>query len=197
MPYKDPEVRRRYFRELMRRRRAGKPAAPKPQATKLIRELEARIRELESELADRAEKPASLPIRVHVKPPAPQDLRDNVGKLIRMLGSTSEGEVLKAARVLASTKDLHALAEVAEAWEKQQISQQTTKPKPINWPIVEEFVGRVVAGKNKVKFGSVLVAVHAEIPATREHPEGTYRYIGGCLQRLGFKPSSSGLMWTR
>jgi hypothetical protein len=44
MPFKDPEVRRRYFRELMRRRRAGQQAKPKPSAK------DARIHALEAEL---------------------------------------------------------------------------------------------------------------------------------------------------
>jgi hypothetical protein len=191
--------------ERSRRYRAGlatKPTATKPSADanaelkRRIRELEARIRELESEDAG-AEKPVPIPSRVHVKPSGPQELRGNVGKMIRMLGSPEDGVVLAAARALARTKDLHALAQVAEAWEKQQIGQQPVKkPVQINWPIVEEFVGRFTAGKKQLRFGQVLVAVHAEIPATREHQEGTWVYIQGCLQRLGFKPSSSGLTWT-
>jgi hypothetical protein len=140
MPFKDPEVRRRYFRDLMRRRRAGKTAAPKPQATKpsvdssvelklRISELEARIRELESKPAS-AENSAPISVGIHVKPFDSQNLRDNVGKMIRMLGASEDGVVLAAARKLASTKDLHALAQVAEAWEKQEISQQPAK-KPV------------------------------------------------------------------
>jgi hypothetical protein len=51
MPFKDPEVRRRYFRELMRRRRAGQQAKPKPSAPAADTVKDARIRELEAELA--------------------------------------------------------------------------------------------------------------------------------------------------
>jgi hypothetical protein len=56
MPFKDPEVRRRYFRELMRRRRAGQQAKPKPSAPaadaakdREIARLKACLAELEAE----------------------------------------------------------------------------------------------------------------------------------------------------
>lgn len=53
MPYKDPEVRRLYFRDLMRRRRAGESAAPKPQAKAAGDDaaLKAKVVELEKALA--------------------------------------------------------------------------------------------------------------------------------------------------
>src|SRR6516164_9471885 len=52
MPFKDPEVRRRYFRELMRRRRAEQGLTPKPKPVKPTAK-DARIRKLEAELAQR------------------------------------------------------------------------------------------------------------------------------------------------
>jgi len=51
MPYKDPKKHRDYYREYMRRRRAGIEATPAPDATKdqEIARLKARIRELEAQ----------------------------------------------------------------------------------------------------------------------------------------------------
>src|SRR5262245_65396977 len=51
MPYKDPKRHRDYYREYMRRRRAGIEAAPAPAAAKdqEIARLRARVRELEAQ----------------------------------------------------------------------------------------------------------------------------------------------------
>src|SRR5262249_53145932 len=51
MPYSDPKKHRDYYRDHMRRRRAGKAAAkPKPADAAAVAKLEARIRELEDAL---------------------------------------------------------------------------------------------------------------------------------------------------
>jgi len=50
MPYSDPKKHRDYYRDYMRRRRAGQAKAkPKPADSEAIAKLEARIRELEAE----------------------------------------------------------------------------------------------------------------------------------------------------
>src|SRR5215468_8902035 len=51
MPYKDPKKHRDYYRDYMRRRRAGQQATPKPRAPASDIAKDARIRELEGELA--------------------------------------------------------------------------------------------------------------------------------------------------
>jgi hypothetical protein len=50
MPIKDPEKRRTYARELMRRLRAGKPSAKKQQEEKL-KAARRKVRELRAELS--------------------------------------------------------------------------------------------------------------------------------------------------
>ena len=61
MPIKDPEVRRKYFRELMRERRAGTPKRAKPEAAEIER-LRNENQRLQAELAAlRRRDPSRLP----------------------------------------------------------------------------------------------------------------------------------------
>jgi hypothetical protein len=68
MPYKDSQKHRDYYREYMRRRRAGQAAQPKPAsaADGAIAKLKARVRELEAELARRKAQE-----RAAIKPAGP------------------------------------------------------------------------------------------------------------------------------
>jgi hypothetical protein len=108
MPYKDPAVRRRYFRELMRRRRAeasGITKAVKPSAA-ADDAKDARIRELEAELVQARKRIAELERRGEGQLKARHSTRDGgrpvefteVGRLrAEIVGLKSDIRKFKAA----------------------------------------------------------------------------------------------------
>ena len=129
---------------------------------------------------------------------------DRIGKFIRMLGSSADAEVLKAARDLASELkadgfDLHTLA---AAWETERERQRGPRPtplSPVDWVEVETAITRYADGKTTMKMSAVLRAVHTAVPAIEaDRPEservevnnGVILYVISTLRGLGFTPKS-------
>ena len=112
---------------------------------------------------------------------------------------------LVAARKLVSAlkangSDLRTLANALEAeWEQQKA--KPAPPPPIDWSEVEAAVTRYAADRTTVNFIRMWKAVAVEVPALNEIAAtvtaGLPRYFQGCLGRLGFTGSSSGLTWQR
>src|SRR5215469_9537169 len=129
-------------------------------------------------------------------------MKDRIALLIPMLTSSSDGEVLKAARALDKElkdrgSDIHALV---RAWEQALAEQPAVEPQlnPVDYGKVESTVNLFVADKTKVRMRDVLKEVHtiAEVRALLDaaEPEGLVvgGYVSRYLQRLGFKRSPSG-----
>jgi hypothetical protein len=136
---------------------------------------------------------------------------NRVAKLIRVLGSSVDAEVLTAARNLVSELqsdgfDLHALAAAWEIeWERQRGPRPTPLP-PGNWVEVEAAITRYADGKTTVETDAVLRAVLTAVPAIKaDRPErdragvmnGLFHYIFSALRRLGFARGSSWLTFHR
>jgi hypothetical protein len=158
-----------------------------------------RIAELEAKLARRANSPTPNLSRTDGTPrPATTD-GGNVGKLIRMLGSPNDREALTAARKLAKATDLHALAEAWERAREQENKHRPAKPKPVDWPKVDEAVQRYADGKTTVMYRNLWKAVVKEVPALDENRtlRECHDYISRCMGQLGFTMSSSGLAFSR
>jgi hypothetical protein len=156
----------------------------------------ARIVELEVKLAQRPNKLAPKQGHAGGRPAMPNG--GNVGKLIRMLGSSNDREALTSARMLAKAADLHALAEAWERAREQESKHRPAKPKPVDWPKVDEAVQRYADGKTTVTFNKLWRAVVKEVLALGENRDPqAHDYIARCLQRLGFTVSSSGLTFSR
>jgi hypothetical protein len=136
---------------------------------------------------------------------------NRIAKLIRMLGSSADAEVLTAARNLISELqadgfDLHALA---AAWEIEQERQRGPRPthlSPFDWVEVEAATTRYADGKTTVETSAVLTAVHTAVPAIKaDRPErdrvevmnGVVLYVFNTLRRLGFTPRPSWLTFHR
>jgi hypothetical protein len=136
---------------------------------------------------------------------------DRIGKFIRMLGSSADAEVLKAARDLASELkadgfDLHTLAAAWETERERHRGPRPTSLSPVDWVEVETTITRYADGKTTMKMSAVLRAVHTAVPAIEAvRPEservevnnGVILYVISTLRRLGFTPSPSWLEFHR
>jgi hypothetical protein len=118
-----------------------------------------------------------------------------IPKLIRMLGSSSDNEVLTAARALAPH-----LEDLAQAWEKAQTERPTPKPvKPFDYSKVETAVTLYAQDKTQLTMNKLIRAIQEMVAELREpyDKDTVNRYIAARLRTLGFKPSSSGLSYSR
>jgi hypothetical protein len=211
------EAKTAYMRAYMRRRRAG-AAKPKRSAADDSAPLKARIRELEADVARlKTELEAGAAMRqgsltamkqtgdgkvTQVQNASPNRLR----KLIVRLGNMSndnDHDVLQSVRKVdgelrALGKDFHALAELTEQWDKEA-KQRPTKPKPVDFTLMEPIIVEFVEGKTKVNFNKLLKAVNDGVPGLREQEnfDPVYGYMYRCLGKLGFKASRSGTTWER
>jgi hypothetical protein len=128
-------------------------------------------------------------------------------KLIRMLGSSADAEVLMAARNLVSELqadgfDLNALA---AAWEIEREKQRGPRPillSPVDWVEVGAAITRYALGKTTVDTEAVLRAVLTTVPTIKaDRPERdrvevnnqVVQYVFSTLRRLGFTRGASWL----
>jgi hypothetical protein len=134
-------------------------------------------------------------------------MEKRVFKLVLRLDSPNDHEVLSAARKLvhglkANGSDLRTLANALETeWEKQQ-KKKPAPPPPIDFSEVEAAVKRYAADKATVNLHRMWKALQTEMPSFGEYRDEsggatTANYLIGCLRRLGFTGSSSGLTWHR
>jgi hypothetical protein len=124
---------------------------------------------LEAEIARLVAENAKRP--TEVKPVAPQGTRaaptnpgarTQISNLMRLLGSSNEGERHGAA---SAKKDLHAAADVVERWEKQQEKARPKPPPTVNYSEVSTAITAFVEGKTTVTFTAIWkVATKADRP---------------------------------
>src|SRR6516165_6472147 len=84
-------------------------------------------------------------------------LNNDIGSLIRMLGSPNDNEVLAAARALVKEMEgIGGLNALATLWERR-VPLQPPKliPKPLDLTKVDTAIKFFVAGKIKVRLGEV------------------------------------------
>ena len=173
---------------LLRQKHAG--ATPREQ------QFTARIAELEAQIAKQKAQPVT-PQAPRAAPTNPS-ARTQIAKLIRMLGSPNEGEMIGAARALAK-KDLHTAADVIEAWEKRVVTFRPKPPPPIDWAKIEAAITAYIEGKATVTLSNAWKI------ARKAHPKlddtggstGATKGIISMIIRLGFTQSRSGYTFTR
>ena len=136
---------------------------------------------------------------------------NRIAKLIRMLGSSADAEVLTAARNLVSELqadgfDLNALA---AAWEIERERQRGPRPivlSPVDWVEVGAAITRYALGKTTVETEAVLRAVRIAVPAINaDRPEPdrvevnneVVHYVFSTLHRIGFTRGDSWLTFHR
>jgi hypothetical protein len=191
------------LRKFRDKQRAQRPVTKRnPADIAHIRQLEAENARLRAELtqaqANRFTPPETEP-GAQAKPPATPTNSAASGKLIRMLGSSNDGEALNAARMLAKSADLHTLAEI---WEKHLAQQPKPKgkPKPVDWPALEEAILAYAKGRTNLTMNNVMKAAYAAVPAAKDIGDGG-RAVAICIKHrlvnLGFILSKSGMSYTR
>ena len=165
---------------------------------KRLADLEKRNVALEAEIA-----------RLRTAPPRPAERAASTGngkaadgrayKLLRMLDSSNDNEILKAARTLAASYDLRALGTALDdAHTKQQ--KKPPPPPPIDWPKVEATIKAYAEGKTKVIVNQLWKAIHRAMPELAKpgaDDTGVHECIIGTLSRLGFARSQSGGTFSR
>jgi|SRR6516165_3211719 hypothetical protein len=120
-----------------------------------------------------------------------------IPKLIRMLGpSSSDNEVLMAARALAPH-----IEDLAQAWEKTEAERPKTQKseKPFDYSKVETAVTLYAQNKSQVTINKLIRAIREMVAELREpyDTDMVNRYAIAQLRTLGFKPSTSGLSYSR
>jgi hypothetical protein len=129
-----------------------------------------------------------------------------VPALIRSMGSPNDHEALEAAKALLRALPSEGwhfddLARAWEAWTKAQAKPTPQKSKPFDYTKVETAVTLYAQDKTTVTMSKVIRAVTEMVAECREpQVDGgmmVCRYIAGRLRTLGFKPSKSGLSYSR
>jgi hypothetical protein len=206
----DAERQRRHRAQFRDSKPVTKPAEADKAKDREIASLRARIAELEREKAQReardrefvgalaSDRGKHRPSESLSTRATTQDSGSNtqISKFIRHLGNANEAEAAAAARKLvsrlaASESDRHALAELWEKHCKEQARQRPPKPKPVDWPEVENAIKTYAEGKTKVNLNRLAKAIYAKVPALNDNLEELrgdqiYGFFIGRLRRLGF-----------
>jgi hypothetical protein len=166
--------------------------------------FKARIRELEAELARLR---AAKPTRPESRGDAATKEDTKLMKLIRRLDSPeNDHEAVSALHLLASElqargRGFQELADLTAQWDQEDAAVRPPKPKPVDWPEVERAVATYAEGKTKVTMNKVIAAVYEQVPALKgqagDGGVSTARFFAGCLGRLGFTASRSGMTYER
>jgi len=123
-----------------------------------------------------------------------------ISALIRMLASSNDNEALTAVRALikelaSNGEHLEALARV---WESAQAQRPTQPKKPFDYTKIETAVTLYAEGKDTVFMNKTIRAVREMVAGSSEtDTRMVSRYITARLRALGFKPSQSGLTYSR
>jgi hypothetical protein len=128
----------------------------------------------------------------------------NIPALIRMLGSPNDNEALAAARALVRelANNGEHLDDLAQAWTKAQAQRAAPqKSKPLDYEKITTATTLYAQDKNKVDINKAIRAVREMVAELREpynDPQHLIpRHIITRLRALGFKPSRSGITYSR
>jgi hypothetical protein len=132
-------------------------------------------------------------------------VNNDIGSLIRLLGSPNDDQVLAAARTLVKEMEgIGGLNALAKLWEGRIPLQRPAKPRPkaFDFTKVDAAIELFVAEKTEVRLGEVRKVVLEQLAEVRalkdagdaDHLNAVTPYIRARLRNLGFKSRSGNIL---